>query len=51
LRYANNDNSLGIVLTPPHITEIFTEIANINKDSVVLDTCPPLDLQERNWLE
>ncbi len=39
LRYANNDNSLGIVLTPPHITEIFTEIANINKDSVVLDTC------------
>ncbi|MBC6425316.1 MAG: N-6 DNA methylase [Ekhidna sp.] len=39
LRYANNDKSLGIVLTPPHITELFCEIANINKDSVILDTC------------
>jgi type I restriction enzyme M protein len=39
LKYANNDKGLGIVLTPPHITELFTEIANINKDSVVLDTC------------
>ncbi len=39
LRYANNDKGLGIVLTPPHITELFCEIANINKDSVVLDTC------------
>lgn len=39
LRYANNDKGLGIVLTPPHITELFAEIANINKDSVVLDTC------------
>ena len=39
LRYANNDKGLGIVLTPPHITELFCEIANVNKDSVVLDTC------------
>lgn len=39
LRYANNDKGLGIVLTPPHITDLFCEIANINKDSVVLDTC------------
>ena len=39
LRYANNDTSLGIVLTPPHITELFCDIANVNKDSVVLDTC------------
>jgi hypothetical protein len=39
LRYANNDKGLGIVLTPPHITELFTDIANINKESVVLDTC------------
>lgn len=39
LRYANNDKGLGIVLTPPHITELFSEIANINKDSVILDTC------------
>ena len=39
LRYANNDKGLGIVLTPPHITELFCEIANINKNSIVLDTC------------
>ena len=39
LRYANNDKGLGIVLTPPHITELFSEIANINKDSIILDTC------------
>lgn len=39
LRYANNDKGLGIVLTPPHITELFAEIANITKDSVALDTC------------
>lgn len=39
LRYANNDKGLGIVLTPPHITELFSDIANVNKDSIVLDTC------------
>jgi len=39
LRYANNDKGLGIVLTPPHITELFSEIANVNKESIVLDTC------------
>ncbi len=39
MRYANNDKGLGIVLTPPHITELFSEIANINKNSIVLDTC------------
>lgn len=39
LRYANNDKGLGIVLTPPHITDLFVEIAGVNKDSVVLDNC------------
>lgn len=40
LRYANNDKGLGIVLTPPHVTELFCDIANVNKDSVVFDnTC------------
>lgn len=39
LRYANNDKGLGIVLTPPHITQLFTELAGINKDSVVIDNC------------
>jgi type I restriction-modification system DNA methylase subunit len=39
LRYANNDKGLGIVLTPPHITELFCELAQVDKDSVVLDNC------------
>ena len=39
LKYSNNDKSLGIVLTPPHITELFCEIANVNINSIVLDTC------------
>lgn len=39
LRYANNDKGLGIVLTPPHITELFCELAEINKDSVIIDNC------------
>ena len=39
LRYANNDKGLGIVLTPPHITQLFVELAEINKDSVVIDNC------------
>lgn len=39
LRYANNDKGLGIVLTPHHIAELFALIADVNKDSVVLDNC------------
>ncbi len=39
LRYANNDKGLGIVLTPPHITELFAEIAEVNKDNCVIDNC------------
>jgi len=39
LKYANNDKGLGIVLTPPHITELFSDLAMVNKDSIVLDNC------------
>jgi SAM-dependent methyltransferase len=39
LRYANSDKGLGIVLTPPHITELFADIAEVGPDSVVLDNC------------
>lgn len=39
LRYANNDKGLGIVLTPPHITELFAELANVDKNSVIFDNC------------
>lgn len=39
LRYANSDKGLGIVLTPPHITEFMSELAEVTKDSVVYDNC------------
>ena len=39
LRYANSDKGLGIVLTPPHITEFFAEVAQVNKNSIVYDNC------------
>ncbi|MCR4658824.1 MAG: N-6 DNA methylase [Bacteroidales bacterium] len=39
LRYANTSNDLGVVLTPTHITEFFTEVAGINMNSVVFDNC------------
>lgn len=39
LRYANNDKGLGIVLTPPHITELFAELADVDKNSIILDNC------------
>jgi type I restriction-modification system DNA methylase subunit len=39
LRYANDDKGLGIVLTPSHITDLFADLADVNKDSVVFDNC------------
>jgi type I restriction-modification system DNA methylase subunit len=39
LRYANNEKGLGIVLTPPHIAELFTGLAEINENSIVYDNC------------
>jgi type I restriction enzyme M protein len=40
LKYAGGDKkALGIVLTPRHITELFALLANVKKDSRVLDTC------------
>jgi len=39
LKYANSDKGLGIVLTPPHITELFNELAGVNKGCVVYDNC------------
>ncbi|MFT3826398.1 MAG: N-6 DNA methylase [Chitinophagaceae bacterium] len=39
LRYANVDKGLGIVLTPPHITELFADLAQVNKDSIAFDNC------------
>ena len=39
LQYANSDKGLGIVLTPPHITELFCDLAKVNKNSVIYDNC------------
>ena len=39
LRYANSDKGLGIVLTPPHITEFFSELVGVNKNSIAYDNC------------
>ncbi|MCC7040360.1 MAG: N-6 DNA methylase [Burkholderiales bacterium] len=40
LRYTGGDKkALGIVLTPRHITELFALLANVSKDSTVLDIC------------
>lgn len=40
LKYTGGDKkALGIVLTPRHITELFSSIANLQKNSKVLDIC------------
>ncbi len=39
LRYSNADKGLGIVLTPPHITDFFADIVDIKTDDVVFDNC------------
>lgn len=40
LKYTGGDKkALGIVLTPRHITELCVLLANVNKDSKVLDIC------------
>lgn len=40
LRYTGGDKKgLGIVLTPRHITELFSDIADVKKDDVVFDNC------------
>jgi type I restriction enzyme M protein len=39
LGYANSDKGLGIILTPPHITELFADLAQVNKNSIAFDNC------------
>ena len=39
LRYSNSDKGLGIVLTPPHITELAAALANAGPDDVAYDNC------------
>ena len=40
IRYTGGDGKgLGIVLTPKHITDLFAELAKLDKNSIVLDIC------------
>lgn len=40
IRYTGGDGKgLGIVLTPKHVTDLFSDLAQLNKNSVVLDIC------------
>ena len=39
IRYANGDRKLGLVLTPSHITELFIDLAHLQKDDILYDNC------------
>ncbi|MFL1781188.1 N-6 DNA methylase [Candidatus Hepatincolaceae symbiont of Richtersius coronifer] len=39
LKYSNSDKGLGIVLTPPHITEFFCDIVDLKATDIVYDNC------------
>lgn len=39
IRYAGSDKKTGLVLTPPHITELFCDLADVNENDIVYDPC------------
>jgi type I restriction-modification system DNA methylase subunit len=39
IRYAGSQQSLGLVLTPSHITDLFCDLAEITKDDTLFDPC------------
>ncbi len=39
LKYSNSDKSLGIILTPPHLTDLAVGLADVGNGDVVLDNC------------
>lgn len=39
IRYAGSEQSLGLVLTPQHITDLFCDLAELRKDDIVYDPC------------
>lgn len=39
LRYSNSDRGLGIVLTPPHVTDLTVRLVDVGKDDVLYDNC------------
>ena len=40
VKYSGGDGqTLGVVMTPPHITELFCDLVNLKSDDVVFDPC------------
>lgn len=39
IRYAGSDQSIGLVLTPTHITDFFCELADVHPNDRILDPC------------
>ncbi|CAM11772.1 Restriction enzyme alpha subunit [Candidatus Phytoplasma australiense] len=39
IKYVTEDKQTGLVLTPPHITDFFCELADIQSSDIVLDPC------------
>lgn len=39
LRYSGGDGKLGIILTPKHVTELFSELTQVGRNDTILDPC------------
>ena len=39
IRYAGSNKKTGLVLTPPHITDFFCEVADLNENNIIFDPC------------
>ncbi len=39
IRYAGGEGGQGLVLTPAHVTDLFCDLANVDKDSIIYDPC------------
>lgn len=39
IRYAGSEQKSGLVLTPPHITELFCDLAEVNLNDIIYDPC------------
>ncbi len=39
ISYVSGNNNLGKIMTPFHITDLMNELARVNKDSVLYDSC------------
>lgn len=39
IRFAGSEQSLGLVLTPSHVTELFCDLAELRADDIVYDPC------------